>query len=662
MDFMIPLSKPEILAPAGDPSSFLAALAAGADAVYCGLKHFSARMLARNFSVGELAKLAELARQKGRRTYVAVNVLVKPDEMDKAGRLIKRLADQVGPEGLILQDPGLAAIAPQAGYAGELHLSTLANVSQPTGLAVAAALGFDRVVVPRELSVDEIRAMAEACGPGQSIEVFVHGALCHNVSGRCWWSSFFGGKSGLRGRCVQPCRRMYEHRGQQGRLFSCLDLSLDVLAKTLLGIPNLSAWKIEGRKKGPHYVFHTVAAYKLLRDEPDDPAAKKAAVEYLEQALGRPGTNYGFLPQRPKNPVDHSGRTGSGLAAGKLSRSEKGGGFHLSARIPLLAGDLLRVGFEDEAGHQIIRISRAVPKGGRYSLSFEPGRRPESGSPVFLIDRRAPELARILENMEAELGVIPEPEAAPVEVAVKTPRPYRPARRVAPAAVSVWRHPDLSKEKGVFGVWVSLSRAHNLPLGRAGNVWWWLPPVIWPNEESEFAGLVELLLSRGAGRFVLNAPWQRGLFPKETKAVLWAGPFCNLANPMALAAMKSLGFSGAVISPELSGEDILALPGKSPLPLGLVVDGAWPLGISRTISPEIKTCVPLSSPKGEVCWAVRYDQNYFIYPNWRVDLFDHRDALIRAGYELFVSLREPLPREVPARERQGLFNWEAGLL
>jgi len=141
-----------------------------------------------------------------------------------------------------------------------------------------------------------------------------------------------------------------------------------------------------------------------------------------------------------------------------------------------------------------------------------------------------------------------------------------------------------------------------------------------------------------------------------------AGPCANRANPVALAGMDALGFSGAVISPELSGEDILALPGKSPLPLGLVVDGAWPLGISRTISPEIKTCVPLSSPKGEVCWAVRYDQNYFIYPNWRVDLFDHRDALIRAGYELFVSLREPLPREVPARERQGLFNWEAGLL
>jgi putative protease len=93
-----------------------------------------------------------------------------------------------------------------------------------------------------------------------------------------------------------------------------------------------------------------------------------------------------------------------------------------------------------------------------------------------------------------------------------------------------------------------------------------------------------------------------------------------------------------------------------------VVEGAWPLGISRTISPEIKTCQPLASPKGEVCWAVRYDQNYFIYPNWRLDLFPHREALIGAGYEMFVCLREPQPKEIPVRERQGLFNWETGLL
>ena len=293
---------PEILAPAGDAYSFLAALSAGADAVYCGLKHFSARMQAENFSIQELARLTTLAHNKDRKVYVAMNTLTKPGEEAKAGRLADRLAKVVKPDALIIQDLGMAVVARQAGYTGELHLSTLANVSSPTALALMPDLGISRVVLPRELNVDEIRLMAEACPESVALETFVHGALCHNVSGRCWWSSFLGGKSGLRGRCVQPCRRVFSRKGQPGRYFSCQDLSLDVLVKALLTMPKVSAWKIEGRKKGPHYVYYTTTAYRILRDSPDDPQSKKAAMSYIEQALGRPATHYTFLPQKPRQP------------------------------------------------------------------------------------------------------------------------------------------------------------------------------------------------------------------------------------------------------------------------------------------------------------------------------------------------------------------------
>ena len=419
---MTEAKKPEILAPAGDPYSFMAAVAAGADAVYAGLKHFSARMLARNFSISELAALAEVARARNVRTYVAINTLLKPDEADKAGRLILRLAADVGPDALIVQDLGVAAVARQAGYKGELHLSTLANVSSPTGLAMMPALSVSRVVLPRELSVDEMREMAEAAPEGVSLEAFVHGALCYNVSGRCYWSSFLGGKSGLRGRCVQPCRRIYDHRGLKGRYFSCQDLSLDVLTKALLTIPQIVAWKIEGRKKGPHYVYHTVAAYRLLRDAADDASAKKMAASYLEQALGRAGTNYNFLPQRPKTPVDTKERTGSGMAAGKLTRGIKSGQWNLSTRVALMAGDLLRVGFEDEPGHRIVKVSRTVPKGGRLTLTFDAETRPESGAPVFLIDRREPALMEKLRPLEAAMEKVPAREAGPVDFTPKMPQ------------------------------------------------------------------------------------------------------------------------------------------------------------------------------------------------------------------------------------------------
>mgnify|MGYP000597182689 CR=1 FL=1 len=287
--------KPEILAPAGDTQSFLAAMAAGADAVYLGLKHFSARMQADNFGSAELSRMVELANENGRRVYVAFNTLVKPDDVPAAGRLIARLARDVKPHGLIIQDPGVLALARQAGYEGGLFLSTLANLTHPASLLAAKELGADRVILPRELSIDEVKQISAACPEGLDLEMFIHGALCWCVSGRCYWSSYMGGKSGLRGRCVQPCRRVYKQRNHSGRFFSCLDLSLDVLAKTITDIPHLSCWKIEGRKKGPHYVYHVVTAYKMLRDNPDDPQARKDAEKILEMALGRPSTRAAII-------------------------------------------------------------------------------------------------------------------------------------------------------------------------------------------------------------------------------------------------------------------------------------------------------------------------------------------------------------------------------
>jgi putative protease len=287
------------MAPAGDRASFLAGVAAGADAVYLGLKHFSARMQAKNFGLGELAALTAYAHQRGVRVYVAMNVLLKPDDARAAGNLVERLSGIVHPDALIVQDLGVIPLARQAGFTGELHISTLANATHPAALAVAQKLGASRVVLPRELSLDEARLMAQHCPEGMGLEMFVHGALCHCVSGRCWWSSFFGGKSGLRGRCVQPCRRLYRQGGPKGkpeRLFSCQDLSLDVLTKPLLDIPQIVSWKIEGRKKGPHYVYYVVSAYRLLRDNPGDPRRGRPPSRFFPRLLADPEPMGCFCP------------------------------------------------------------------------------------------------------------------------------------------------------------------------------------------------------------------------------------------------------------------------------------------------------------------------------------------------------------------------------
>ena len=646
----------EILVFAGDADSFLAAVAAGADAVYCGLKNFSARMEAENFSLTELAALTELAHARGVRVHVAMNNLLKAPELDQAGRLIHRLARQVAPDALIVQDLGLPALARQAGFTGELHLSTLANGGTIAGLGIVAGLGVNRLVLPRELSIDEIKAIAAQCPEGLDLEVFVHGALCYAVSGRCYWSSYLGGKSGLRGRCVQPCRRQYQQKGQKGALFSCDDLSLDVLVRPLKGVDKVVSWKIEGRKKGPHYVFHTVTAYRMLRDEGDDPQRRKTALELLNMALGRPSSHYNFLGHRPSNPIADREQTASGHMVGKVQGGAKA---YVSPREALKSGDLLRVGYEDQAGHQTVKIRRDIPKGGRLDLPRGQGRPAPAGAPVFLVDRRERELEAIIAELKKGLDT-----DRPTRESDFTPTlPKGAKRKGRPREMDVWRKlPARLGNQSEQGVWLIPGFERDISRNIFGRIWWWLPPVIWPAEEKTWAACLENMTRLGARQFVLGAPWQLGLFGKPERQAFWGGPMCNTANPLALAELARMGFAGAFVSPELDREGFLELPSLSPLPLGVLVKGIHPLCVSRIRSDNLREREPFQSPKGEQFWSRTYGQLVWSFPNWELDLSEKWTELEKAGYAVLARLHEPVPDKVALKERQGLWNWDLKML
>ncbi len=691
--------QPEILAPAGDKPSFLAALAAGADAIYVGLKHFSARMQAENFSISELASLVDLAQSQDARVYVAMNTLLKPGDMSSAANLVGRLARDVEPHALIIQDMGLVNIAKQAGFNGELHLSTLANITHPAGLLAAKELGASRVILPRELGIDEIRSMGEACPEGLELELFVHGALCYCVSGRCYWSSYMGGKSGLRGRCVQPCRRVYRQGGNavpppapkedkgheragrskgrkaiqtkrsgkvhSGRYFSCLDLSLDVLAKTLLDIPRLGSWKIEGRKKGPHYVYYVVTAYKILRDNPGDSKAKKMAEDFLEMALGRPTTRARFLPQKQYAATSPYEQTSSGLLVGKSNIDAEGRAF-IKAYRALLPKDYLRVGIEDQSFHSTLPVTKHVPKAGTLALRVPKHKTPKAGTPVFLIDRREPELVDILHKGEQQLANITKKknfQAKPIDVKLHFAEPSKARRR---ADMSLQSHiPQGRETRGAKGLHMALwlsPKAQELSRTIVPKVAWWLPPVIWPEEEKTFTRLIAQLYRAGARHFVCNAPWQHSLFAKREELDLMAGPFCNCANVAQLDLLKSMGFAAALVSPELPKEDMLLLPKQSPLPLGFVLKGFFPVGVARFGLSGVKPNEPFASPKGEVFWARNYGSNTWIYPAWPLDFTEKRTQLEQAGYSFFVEINENPPASLPEVRRHGLFNWDNELL
>ena len=473
-----------------------------------------------------------------------------------------------------------------------------------------------------------------------------------------------GGKSGLRGRCVQPCRRLYQQQKHSGRAFSCLDLSLDVLVKTTLDMKHLASWKIEGRKKGPHYVYHVTTAFSILRDEGSDPQARREAVSILEMALGRPSTRAHFLPQRDSAPTRADTQTSSGLLIGKIRLDESG---HPAIKPfqQLIPGDYLRIGYEDESWHATLPVTRRIPKAGTLALKLPRYKTPRNGTPVFLIDRREPELMSIIAQWQKRLEACKGVPQSKIEVTLKAPKPAHFVKRQdMTLRAALPKGTETRRGRTMTALWLSPRAVREISRTIAPNIAWWLPPVIWPSEEETIKRAIFEARRNGACLFVCNEPWQADMFPPMhgKRPELIAGPFCNLTNAYAAQSLLELGFSAAVASPELAREDFLTLPKTCPLPIGMVLSGFWPMGIGRHEPEGLRHNEPFQSPKGEQFWTRRYGQNTWIYPAWPLDLSSKRQELEAAGYSFFIRMEETPPKNLPAPGRPGLFNWDGALL
>ncbi len=252
----------EILAPAGDLQSAIAALEAGADAVYLGLRRFSARAGAENFGTEELARVASFAHILGAKVYVALNTLVKDGETEEFFESA-RLAWNAGADALLMQDMFLGKELKSRYPEMVLHLSTQAGCCNVRGARLAAEYGFSRAVLARETPLAEIGKISSVI----ETEVFVQGALCTCFSGQCYLSSFIGNNSGNRGRCKQPCRKRYkldrEGYGEYAYALSPADLSVGERVKDLLAA-GVRSVKIEGRMRRPEYCAAAVRYYRAL--------------------------------------------------------------------------------------------------------------------------------------------------------------------------------------------------------------------------------------------------------------------------------------------------------------------------------------------------------------------------------------------------------------
>jgi len=346
----------ELLAPAGDWDAFLAAVENGADAVYLGGKFFSARKSANNFDMEEIKAACNYAHLRGSKVYVTANTLIDNGELADAITFLTKLYN-VGVDAVILQDAGLMYLAAKLLPKLPIHASTQMAIINSYGADLLKDLGLERVVLARELSLENIALIHQGV-PGMELEVFCHGALCVSYSGQCLMSSLIGGRSGNRGACAQPCRLNYQLVDQGGEqvtvtevgehLLSPKDLfTLDLLPELVTaGVKSL---KIEGRMKRPEYVAIVAANYAKGLDR----IAGGAETEYhiypeeereLKQVFNRDFTR-AFLAGNPgRDYISYKRPNNRGLLLGRVTNFDKNTNqAQVKLELPLMVGDGIEV-------------------------------------------------------------------------------------------------------------------------------------------------------------------------------------------------------------------------------------------------------------------------------------------------------------------------------
>jgi len=366
--------NPELLAPAGSPACALAAFEAGADAVYAGLAKFNARERGENFDQATMAKVTDFAHRNGKKVYLTLNTLVKEQELPEVAELLEDIR-VISPDALLVQDLGVLRMVREYFPSLEIHASTQMGIHNSAGFAVAEKLGVSRVVLERQVTLEELAEIRKRTT--LEIEVFIHGALCCSLSGMCLFSSYLGAYSGNRGKCKQPCRRRYFSPKGNGFFFSPQDLCMAEYIPQLrsLGVQSL---KIEGRLRQPDYVESVVRAYRLLLDSPESgfASALSEARALLAGTCGRKWSSGFAEPASWKTLIKSDSAGAAGIRCGSVEELRENG-FYFTASRRLGAGDRLRVQPRNGEDGPALTVTKMF-------VNDAPARRARTGDRVFI--------------------------------------------------------------------------------------------------------------------------------------------------------------------------------------------------------------------------------------------------------------------------------------
>ncbi len=585
----------EILAPAGNQQSLVAAVRSGADAVYLGTGAFNARRNADNFKDNSLAEAVNYCHGRGVKVYVTLNTLIRDEELPAFLTAAREVAE-AGPDGVIVQDLAVVRVLKEMCPDLPLVGSTQMSVHNAAGVKALEDMGFSRVVLARELTLEEIQTIRSKTKA--ELETFVHGALCMSVSGMCYYSAMMGERSGNRGLCAQPCRLNSSCNGRPYAL-SLKDMSFITRVRDLEAAGVCSV-KIEGRMKRPEYVAAAVTAVRdALRGDTPDMAS-------LQAVFSRSGFTDGYLTGK-RNLRMFGVRTVEDAAASKtvfgklaeLYRREYSG---VPVDLKLTASDgKLTLKAEDEAGNESVAFTtiqredmapltediarRNLGKTGGTPFTIRtckvdlPESLPVPGSVVNGLRREA--LEQLLEMRSHGCGYLLRPMEPPAVV------PYMSVRQAM--RLRFERAEQVFSAPGVEAVVLPFEQVEQHPEVLTGEVQVWaeLPQLIWPLEEQAVLDRLTALKEMGLRDAVIGNVCELALAQKAG-LIVHGGPTLNVTNTMSLEAYEAMGLADITLSFEL------------PLKMGAKLGGNKPrgiLGYGRLPLMQFRAC-PARGEKG----------------------------------------------------------------
>ena len=628
------MNRIELLAPSGNIESFMAAVSAGADAVYVGLKDFSARAKAKNFSYKQLKEICSYAHQKNVKVFVAVNTLVKNLEIKSVLNTLEQISLS-GADAIIVQDLGVAYLSKKYFPNIRLHASTQLTIHNSYGAIQAKQMGFERAVLARELSFDEIKSIKNKSNI--ELEIFCHGALCFCVSGLCLFSSFIGGYSGNRGHCAQPCRRLWSVDGKKGYFLSPKDFQLIDYIKQIkeTGITSL---KIEGRLKSADYVNKTVRAYRLLidSDETNYEQNLKQAKEILSLDYARQKTTFNFNnkstdifePNKSKN---------LGLYLGVIE-NKTDTTFSLNTKADLLTGDTIRIVDNKKDKSFVLKIETADKKDSGYKIQYKDIYL-ENGFEVYKIaDGKTAEewkIGRMEDWTDKEDKIIKSNKPLTLSTAGFFSKIALPDLFVRINNVK-WM-PLLKNVKAATVIKLSkeniLSVKNFLSQKNINDLYFELPPYIEEKDIKVYENFINFVTDKKYNKFFINNISQIYMFEGK-KSLLYAGQYLYTLNNYAAEFLSEYKINGFCSSWEDDLQNIKDLSKVLKNNLIVYLSGFPEIVTSKMeFVPEIRN-KNIKSDKDEFKVFSNNNEN-IIVPKYPINLLGFKNSLLKFGAKSF---------------------------